>query len=224
MDPAHPLGVAAGEVVVDRDEVDALATEAVEVGRQGGDEGLALAGLHLGDPAEVQRRAAHQLDVEVPLTDDSNGGFTRDGEGLDGDVVEVGAVVEALAELGRLGGELVVGELVQRRLVGVDLGHHRLQRLELLAFAGAEDAVEDSHAGVEATGRSVGVSGQGSGRRPVLQLGRVAGAHRDAEEVPGDEEDEPGNQHDDRVREHQRDDRAEAGVLLVALGDEHDER
>ena len=157
MDPAHPLGVAAGEVVVDRDEVDALATEAVEVGRQGGDEGLALAGLHLGDPAEVQRRAAHQLDVEVPLTDDSNGGFTRDGEGLDGDVVEVGAVVEALAELGSLGSELVVGELVQRRLVSVDLRHHRLQRLELLAFAGAEDAVEDSHAAVEPTGPVVGV-------------------------------------------------------------------
>ena len=152
MDRAHPLGVAAGEVVVDRDEVDALAAEAVEVGRQRRHEGLALAGLHLGDPAEVQRRAAHQLDVEVALTDDSTGGFARHGEGLDGQVVEVGAVVEALAELGGLGDELVVGELLQRRFVGVDLGHHRLQRLELLAFTGAEDAIEDSHAGSKPTG------------------------------------------------------------------------
>jgi hypothetical protein len=65
--PAHPLGVAAGEVVVDRDDVDALAVEGVEVGRQRAGEGLALAGAHLGDVAHVQRGAAHDLDVEVPL-------------------------------------------------------------------------------------------------------------------------------------------------------------
>ena len=34
VDPAHPLGVEAGQVVVDRDEVHALAAEPVEVGRQ----------------------------------------------------------------------------------------------------------------------------------------------------------------------------------------------
>ena len=70
VDAAHPLGVAPGQVVVDGDEVHALAGEPVEVGGQGRHEGLALAGLHLGDPAEVQRRAAHQLDVEVALPDD----------------------------------------------------------------------------------------------------------------------------------------------------------
>ena len=69
VDAAHPLGVAAGQVVVDGDEVDALAAEAVEVGRQRRHERLALAGLHLGDPAEVQRRAAHDLHVEVALAD-----------------------------------------------------------------------------------------------------------------------------------------------------------
>ena len=67
VEPAHPLGVAGGQVVVDRDHVDALAGEGVEVDGQGRDEGLALAGLHLGDPPEVQRHAAHELDVEVPL-------------------------------------------------------------------------------------------------------------------------------------------------------------
>ena len=77
VDPAHPLGVEAGQVVVDRDEVDALAAEPVEVGRQRRDERLALAGLHLGDPAEVQGGAAHQLDVEVALADDPLGGLAR---------------------------------------------------------------------------------------------------------------------------------------------------
>ena len=118
VDAAHPLGVEAGQVVVDRDEVDALAAEAVEVGGQRRDERLALAGLHLGDPAEVQRRAAHQLDVEVALADDPDGGLAHDGERLDGEVVEVGAVVEALAELGGLGLQLVVGEPLHARARG----------------------------------------------------------------------------------------------------------
>ena len=70
IDPAHPLGVALGQVVVDGHEVDALALRA-RSGTPGrvDDERLALARPHLGDVALVQRRAAHQLDVEVALAD-----------------------------------------------------------------------------------------------------------------------------------------------------------
>ena len=75
-----------------------------------------------------------------------------DGERLDGEVVEVGAVGEALAELGGLGLQLLVGQALQLGLERVDVGHHGLQRLELLALAGAEDAIEDAHAGFEPTG------------------------------------------------------------------------
>jgi hypothetical protein len=53
VDLAHPLAVAPGEVVVDRDQVSALAGQRIQVERQGGDQGLALAGGHLGDLALV---------------------------------------------------------------------------------------------------------------------------------------------------------------------------
>ncbi len=53
-DLAHPLAVAPREVVVDRDEVDALARKRVQVDRKEGDEGLALSGRHLRDPALVE--------------------------------------------------------------------------------------------------------------------------------------------------------------------------
>ncbi len=152
VDRAHPLRVAAGQVVVHGDEVDALAAEPVQVRGQCRHEGLALAGLHLGDPAEVQRGTAHQLDVVVPLSDRADRSLTGDGERLGGDVVEVGPVGEALSELDRLGPELVVGELLHAGLEGVDLRRHRLQCLELLTFTGAEDAIEDAHAGFECTG------------------------------------------------------------------------
>ena len=51
VEAAHPLRVAAGQVVVDRDDVHALAFERVQVGGQGRDQRLAFAGLHLGDLA-----------------------------------------------------------------------------------------------------------------------------------------------------------------------------
>src|SRR6266511_2439236 len=54
VDAAVPLGVALGEVVVDGDEVDALALERVQVEREAGDERLAFARLHLGDVALVE--------------------------------------------------------------------------------------------------------------------------------------------------------------------------
>ena len=64
-DAAHELGLVAREEVVDRDDVHAAARERVQVGGGRGDEGLALTGLHLGDVAEVQGGAAHELHVEV---------------------------------------------------------------------------------------------------------------------------------------------------------------
>ena len=61
VDLSHPLGVAAGEIIVDGDDVHAFAGERVQIDRQGGDERLAFAGAHLGDGALVQapcRRSA----------------------------------------------------------------------------------------------------------------------------------------------------------------------
>ena len=88
VDPAHPLGVAAGQVVVDGDDVDALAGERVEIGGQRGDERLAFAGLHLGDLAAVQHHAADELHVEVPHVQHAASGLADDREGLRQQVVE----------------------------------------------------------------------------------------------------------------------------------------
>ena len=88
VDPAHPLRVAAGQVVVDRDDVDAFAFERVEIGGQRRDERLAFARLHLGDLAAMQHHAADQLHVEVPHVEHAAAGFADDGKGLGQQVVE----------------------------------------------------------------------------------------------------------------------------------------
>ncbi len=61
VDLAHPLAVALGQVIIDGDNMDALAGQRVEIGGKGGYQGLAFTGLHLRDAALVEHDAAHQL-------------------------------------------------------------------------------------------------------------------------------------------------------------------
>ena len=141
--PAHPLGVAAGEVVVGRDDVHALARQRIQVDRQRRDERLALAGAHLGDVAQVQGGAAHDLDVEVPLPQRAPGGFADRGEGLRHQVVEALARRVTLLELIRLRPQLGVRQGLELGFDRVDLIGDRLELAKDLALAGAHDLVED---------------------------------------------------------------------------------
>jgi hypothetical protein len=78
----HPLGVAPRQVVVDGDDVNALAGERVQVDRQGRHQRLALAGAHFGDLAGVERHAADQLDVEMAHLQRPLARLAHRGEGL----------------------------------------------------------------------------------------------------------------------------------------------
>jgi len=98
VDATHPVGVPLGQVVVDGDDVHAVAGEGVQIGRQGRDEGLALAGAHLGDVAQVQRGPTHQLNLVVELAQCSPRRLPDDGERLRKKVVEGLAVAVALLE------------------------------------------------------------------------------------------------------------------------------
>ena len=103
VDLAHPLAVAPREVVVDRDDVDALAGYGVQVRGQDGDEGLALAGLHLGDAALVEDDAAYELDAEGLHAQHAPGGLAHGREGLRQEVVEALPRLIAVLEFLRLG-------------------------------------------------------------------------------------------------------------------------
>ena len=121
-DRSHPLRVAPGQVVVDGHDVDAEAREAVEDRGHRGDEGLALAGLHLGDPALVKDGRADELDVEVAHPEGPSHGLTGRREDLRRHLVHgrlepillaLAACLEVLAaafEIGMV--EFVLGRLV----------------------------------------------------------------------------------------------------------------
>ncbi len=88
VDLAHPAAIALGEVVVDGDDMHALAGERVQIDGEGGDQRLAFAGLHLGDVALMQHHAADQLHVEVTLAEGALGGFADGGESRNEEIVE----------------------------------------------------------------------------------------------------------------------------------------
>src|ERR1019366_5090504 len=71
VDGSVPSRVTAGQVVVDGDQVSALAHQRVQVQGEGRHQGLAFAGPHLGDLAVVEHDAPDQLDVEVAHPQDA---------------------------------------------------------------------------------------------------------------------------------------------------------
>jgi hypothetical protein len=117
----HPLGVAPGEVVVDRHDVDAAFEQGVRVHRERRDQRLSLAGLHLGHLALVQDVSAHDLHVEVTHAEGALSRLATDRERLGQHVVERLAGGEASPELRRLGLQFGVREGRHRRFEGVRL-------------------------------------------------------------------------------------------------------
>ena len=121
VDAPHPVGVALREVVVDRDDVHALAGERVQVARQRRHQRLAFAGAHLGDLAVVQRHAADQLHVEVAHAERALARLAHDGERLGQHLVERRALGDARLELGGLAAKRRVVERRHRGLERVDV-------------------------------------------------------------------------------------------------------
>ena len=149
VDLPHPFGVALGKVVVDGDDMHAAPGHRVEVDGERGDQGLAFAGLHLGDLAFVQDHAADQLHIEMALADGALGGLAHGGEGRHQDVVERCAVGDLLLEVGGARAQRLVGELLQFGLQRIDRGHARLIAANPPLVGGAEQLAGNGtdHAG-----------------------------------------------------------------------------
>jgi hypothetical protein len=143
VDAAHQLRLVLREVVVDGDDVNALAREGVQVARQRCDERLPLAGLHLGHVALVECRPAHDLHVEVALAERPLRRLAHRRKGFRQEVVQAFTLGQPLLEGGGLVAQLVVGEPFEVLLERVDLRRDALQPLEDPALAGTQQLLED---------------------------------------------------------------------------------
>ena len=138
VDLAHPVAVALGQVVVDGDDMHALAAQGVQVGGQGGHQGLAFTGLHLGDAALVQDDAADELHPVGAQAQHTVGCLTAGGKGLRQQVVQGLAVFITLLQLRGLGLELGVGIALVFFLQGFDLADDGIKALDLLRHVGSK--------------------------------------------------------------------------------------
>ena len=187
VDRAHPFGVAAGQVVVDGHHVNALAPrlasgasgpgcdgQRVQHHRQRRRQRLALAGLHLGDLALVQRHAADQLDVEVAHPHRALAGLAtiakHSGSRSSSDSPSRGALAQLVHALA----QLVVGVVFELGLEGVDQRDALLVDLELLRLADVQRAVQQGwHAAKD------------SSRRGHARIARSAACRRVLRQRPG---------------------------------------
>ena len=129
VDLAHPLGVAFGEVVVHRDDVNAAAGKRVQVAGKRRDQRLAFAGLHLGDLALVEHDPADHLHVKVAHADGAPARLADDRKGLGQDVVQRGLFrgVDLGLDLGRTG----LDRIGRNRHLADRLGDARAKRNRL---------------------------------------------------------------------------------------------
>src|ERR1039458_4326857 len=139
VDLAHPIGVAVGQVIVNRDNVDALAFKRVQVSGQGGDQRLTFAGLHFGDLGLVQHNSADQLYVEVAHVEEPAAGFADHSEGFDEQVVEGRALGQFSLELDGLGGEVGPRKPLHKGLKVVDSRHDGAHLVQFALCPGPEN-------------------------------------------------------------------------------------
>ena len=128
---AHPLGVALREVVVDGDDMNALAGETVEICGKGLNKGFALAGFHLGDAPLVKNDAADYLDRIGAHFKHPVAGFAAGGESLGKNIVKGLALGETLAEERRLSFELLLAHGAVFVLKRKNFLHDRVDSLKL---------------------------------------------------------------------------------------------
>ena len=116
VDRSHPVGVTPGEVVVERQDVHAVAAQRVQGGRHHGNQRLALAGLHLDDAAAREGQRGHDLHVERPQAEGAAGHFAREREELRLELVERRAGSGVRPKLARPQRERRVGQARDLRL------------------------------------------------------------------------------------------------------------
>ncbi len=111
----HPLGVAPGQIVVDRDDVDSSPSQGIEIRGHGGHKRLAFARLHLGYLALMQNHSTHYLHIVGVQPQLAPSDFPRGRESLRKQRVEGFAAIYAILELGRTRQELLVRGLFRLR-------------------------------------------------------------------------------------------------------------
>jgi len=137
--PSHAGSVTLRQIVVDGNDVHALAGQAIQVRRQSRHQGFALAGTHFCNLALVYHHAADQLDIEMAHLEHPLAGFAAHRKRFRQQVVNFFAIGNALPEGRGLGLQLRIREFFHLRFKRIDLTDGFLILLEQALVATAEN-------------------------------------------------------------------------------------
>ena len=140
IDLAHPAGVAGSEIVVDGDNVDALALECVEIHRKRRHQRLAFTGLHLGNLAAMECDRADHLDVVMTLAERPDRCLAHCRECFGKQIVELLAVRQPLAEALGLRAQFLIGQRGDIGLEAVDCLDIFAEAADVAIVGRSEDA------------------------------------------------------------------------------------
>ena len=128
IDLTHPFRIAAGQIVIDGDNVHALAADCIEITGERRDQGLAFTGPHFGDFAAMEHDTADQLHIIMALSQCPFGRFAYDRESFRQYVVERFTASGPFLERQGFCSKLFVGKGFDCRLERVDRVDHFLHR------------------------------------------------------------------------------------------------
>ena len=138
MHAAHPLGISPCQIVVDRDDMHALARQRVQICRAGRYQRLALAGLHLRDTSLMQHDTAYELYGIMLHMQHSFRRLSHRGKCLREYGVEILSCGYAVLVLLCESAKLLIAFLLHLRLQCLDLGYYRADQLQFALAVRAE--------------------------------------------------------------------------------------
>ena len=117
------FGITLCQIVVDGNDVNAFTGQCVQVGRQRCGQGFTFTGTHFRDAALVKHHTTQQLNVEVTHAKHTFTGLTHNGEGFRDQAFQRFAFFKTRAEFYGFRFQLVIRELLHRRLHAIDDGN-----------------------------------------------------------------------------------------------------
>ena len=141
----HPLRIAAGKVVVDRDDMNALSRERFEIGGKRCDERLAFTRLHFGDASLEKTDAADDLHMEMAHSQNAPACLPERRKRIAEDIFERLALLKAILQDPRLRFEFRIGH---RRILGgerLDLRRRTIELFQTFAAVTAHEITNKTH-------------------------------------------------------------------------------
>ena len=145
MDLAHPLRITGSQIIVDGNDMNALAFQRIQVSRQRRSKGLTFTGTHLCDSSLMKDDASDDLYGEMFLPQHTPGSLAYDRESFRQKIVQRFPLSQTVLEFLSLAFELIVRQGRHSAVQCQHLVHQRFQAFYFFITCISEYFLNKSH-------------------------------------------------------------------------------